>query len=31
MPGRGHFVQIEDPAAFNKLLEETIAEITKGT
>jgi len=30
MPGRGHFVQIEDPATFNKLLEETIAEIVKG-
>jgi len=30
MPGRGHFVQIEDPATFNRLLEETIAEIVKG-
>ncbi len=30
MPGRGHFVQIEDPATFNKLLDETIAEIAKG-
>jgi pimeloyl-ACP methyl ester carboxylesterase len=30
MPGRGHFVQLEDPATFNKLLEETIAEIVKG-
>ncbi|MCX5752090.1 MAG: alpha/beta hydrolase [Candidatus Krumholzibacteria bacterium] len=30
MPGRGHFVQIEDPATFNKLLDETIAEIVKG-
>ncbi len=30
MPGRGHFVQIEDPAAFNRLLEETIAEIASG-
>ncbi len=30
MPGRGHFVQIEDPATFNGLLEETIAGIVKG-
>jgi len=30
MPGRGHFVQLEDPATFNKLLEETIGEIVKG-
>jgi len=30
MPGRGHFVQIEDPATFNRLLDETIAEIVKG-
>jgi len=30
MPGRGHFVQLEDPATFNKLLDETIAEIVKG-
>lgn len=30
MPGRGHFLQIEDPATFNKLLDETIAEIVKG-
>jgi pimeloyl-ACP methyl ester carboxylesterase len=30
MPGRGHFVQLEDPATFNKLLEETIAGIVKG-
>jgi pimeloyl-ACP methyl ester carboxylesterase len=30
MPGRGHFVQLEDPAAFNKLLDETITEIVKG-
>lgn len=29
MPGRGHFVQLEDPATFNKLLEETIAGIVK--
>lgn len=29
MPGRGHFVQIEDPATFNKLLEETIAGIVE--
>ena len=29
MPGRGHFVQIEDPATFNKLLEETIAGLAK--
>jgi len=27
MPGRGHFVQIEDPDTFNRLLEETIHEI----
>jgi len=30
MPGRGHFVQIEDPATFNRLLDETIAGIVKG-
>ena len=30
MPGRGHFVQIEDPAIFNRLLDETIADIMKG-
>jgi len=30
MQGRGHFVQLEDPAAFNALLEETIGEIVKG-
>jgi pimeloyl-ACP methyl ester carboxylesterase len=30
MPGRGHFVQLEDPATFNKLLDETITEIVKG-
>jgi pimeloyl-ACP methyl ester carboxylesterase len=30
MPGRGHFVQLEDPATFNKLLEETITGIVKG-
>jgi pimeloyl-ACP methyl ester carboxylesterase len=30
MPGRGHFVQLEDPATFNRLLDETIAEIAKG-
>lgn len=30
MPGRGHFVQLEDPATFNRLLEETIAGIVKG-
>jgi pimeloyl-ACP methyl ester carboxylesterase len=30
MPGRGHFVQLEDPATFNRLLDETIAEIVKG-
>ena len=29
MPGRGHFVQLEDPATFNRLLDETIAEIVK--
>jgi pimeloyl-ACP methyl ester carboxylesterase len=31
MPGRGHFVQLEDPTTFNRLLDETIAEIVKGT
>jgi pimeloyl-ACP methyl ester carboxylesterase len=30
MPGRGHFVQLEDPATFDKLLDETITEIVKG-
>jgi pimeloyl-ACP methyl ester carboxylesterase len=30
MPGRGHFVQMEDPATFNRLLDEAIAEIAKG-
>jgi pimeloyl-ACP methyl ester carboxylesterase len=30
MPGRGHFVQLEDPATFNRLLDETIGEIVKG-
>ncbi len=30
MPGRGHFVQLEDPATFNRLLDETIAGIVKG-
>jgi pimeloyl-ACP methyl ester carboxylesterase len=29
MPGHGHFLQIEDPATFNKLLDETIDEIVK--
>jgi len=29
MPGLGHFVLLEDPAAFNALLEETIGEIMK--
>jgi pimeloyl-ACP methyl ester carboxylesterase len=29
MPGRGHFVQLEDPATFNRLLDETIAEIVR--
>ena len=29
MPGRGHFLMLEDPATFNKLLAETIAEIGK--
>jgi pimeloyl-ACP methyl ester carboxylesterase len=29
MPGRGHFVQLEDPATFNRLLDETIAGIVK--
>lgn len=29
MQGRGHFVQIEDPATFNRLLEDTIAGIMK--
>jgi len=26
MPGRGHFLQLEDPVTFNRLLHETIAE-----
>jgi pimeloyl-ACP methyl ester carboxylesterase len=26
MPGRGHFLQLEDPATFNRLLHETLAE-----
>ena len=30
MPGRGHFVQLEDPDTFNRLLEETIREIATG-
>jgi pimeloyl-ACP methyl ester carboxylesterase len=30
MPGRGHFLMLEDPKEFNKLLAETIAKITKG-
>jgi len=29
MPGRGHFVQLEDPATFNRLLDETIAGIVR--
>lgn len=29
MPGRGHFPMLEDPATFNKLLAETIAEVVK--
>lgn len=30
MNGHGHFLLLEDPATFNKLLDETIAEIVKG-
>lgn len=30
MPGRGHFLMLEDPKEFNRLLAETIEEITKG-
>jgi len=30
LPGVGHFLQIEKPAEFNRLLEETIAAITAG-
>ncbi|HEY5132191.1 MAG TPA: alpha/beta hydrolase [Candidatus Krumholzibacteriaceae bacterium] len=30
MTGHGHFLLLEDPATFNKLLDETIAEIVKG-
>jgi len=30
MSGHGHFLLLEDPATFNKLLDETIAEIMKG-
>ena len=26
MPGRGHFLQLEDPVTFNRLLTETLAE-----
>jgi len=29
MPGHGHFLHLEDPATFNKLLDETITEIVK--
>jgi pimeloyl-ACP methyl ester carboxylesterase len=29
MPGRGHFLMLEDPETFNKLLAETLSEITK--
>jgi pimeloyl-ACP methyl ester carboxylesterase len=29
MPGRGHFLMLEDPATFNKLLAETIADDAK--
>ena len=29
MPGRGHFPWLEDPASFNRLLEETVAEFAK--
>jgi len=28
MPGIGHFVQLEDPATFNRLLQETLDELT---
>jgi pimeloyl-ACP methyl ester carboxylesterase len=28
MPGTGHFVQLEDPATFNRLLRETLDELT---
>jgi pimeloyl-ACP methyl ester carboxylesterase len=30
MPGRGHFLYLEDPETFDKLLEQTIEEIVKG-
>jgi pimeloyl-ACP methyl ester carboxylesterase len=30
MPGRGHFVHLEDPATFNELLAETIQELAAG-
>jgi len=29
MPGHGHFLHLEDPEAFNKLLAQTIDEIVK--
>ncbi len=30
MPGLGHFLQLEDPSTFNRLLDETIADIVAG-
>jgi pimeloyl-ACP methyl ester carboxylesterase len=30
MPGKGHFVQLEDPAKFNEMLAETIQELAAG-
>jgi pimeloyl-ACP methyl ester carboxylesterase len=29
MPGRGHFPQLEDPATFNRLLEESLADFSR--
>ncbi len=31
MPGRGHFPQLEDPATFNRLLEEALADLSRRT
>ena len=29
MPGMSHFIMIEDPETFNRLLDETISEMTR--
>lgn len=31
MPGKGHFLHLEDPETFNRLLKETIVELSSGT